>query len=219
MKRTVIKNNISSGILSARPPKDVVLSICKIDLLNQTKEETETKTNLILKSKKILKVYIDKENNTKLIDIEAVEELGLVRTRVRRVLINRELKYEITDGIIEKIKSNKGPVEIEIEYVELPPLDKQTCKVYYYDNYKFIDASTAYALGFIDAKTFHNSNERYEISSQQYDIIKNKFKVEFINTRLVEEEKKRRFNCLEFQHSNKVKVWVFFNKILRSYGD
>ncbi len=188
-QRPVVKNDNFNGILSATPPKDIVLSIGKIYIRNQTKEKTETKSNLILKSKKILKVYIDKENKTKLIDIEAADELGLIRTKVRRILINREVKYEITDSIIEKIKSNKGPVEIEIEYIELQPLDKQSCKVYYYDNYKFIDASTAYVLGFIDVKTFNNSNERYEISEYQYNIIKNKFKVEFINTRLVEEKK------------------------------
>lgn len=188
-QKPIIKNNKFNGILSATSPKSGVLSLGKIDILNQTKVKIETKSNLMLKSKKILKVYLDKENKTKLIDIEAAEELGLVRTKVRRVLINREIKYEVTDGIIEKIKSNKGPVEIEIEYVELPPLDKQTCKVYYYDHYKYVDASTAYALGFIDVKAFHNSNGRYEISEQQYDMIKNKFKVEFINTRLIEEEK------------------------------
>ena len=180
------KNNRFNGTLS---PTSVLSLGNQSNQINKTKVEVTSGSKLMLKSKKILKVYIDNENKTKLIDIEAAEELGLVRTGVRRVLINRELKYEITDGIIEKIKSNKGPIEIEIQYVELPPLEKQSCKVYYYDRYKFIDASTAYALGFIDVKTFHNSNERYEISEQQYDIINNKFKVTFINTRLVEEEK------------------------------
>lgn len=186
-QKPIIKK--TSAILSATYPKEDILSVGKIGIRNQTKANTETKRNLRLKSKKILKVYVDNENKTKLIDIEAAEELGLIRRNVRRVLINRELKYEITDSIIEKIKSNKGSVEIEIEYIELPPLDKQTCKVYYYDHYKFIDASTAYALGFIDVETFHNSNERYEISEQQYEIIKNKFNISFVNTRLVEEEK------------------------------
>ncbi len=194
-QKTMIKNNRFGGRLSITPPQNAILSIAKMNLQNSNETKTETKNQLMVKTKKILKVYIVHESKTKFIDQESAEELQLIRKNVRHVLIDREIKYEITDGIIESIKSSKGPVDIEIEYVELPPIDKQTCNIYYYDHYKFIDMSAAFALGFVDAKTFHNSDEKFEISEKQYEIIKNKFKLNLINTRLAIQEKEEELTC------------------------
>lgn len=174
--------------LSAISTSNATMSARKTGLGTEEKLNSTVKLNTVLQVKKILRVYVDPDTKTKYIDREAAEELSLIG-KIRKLLISKEVKYQITNDIINRITSKKGPVTIEIEYVELPPKEKQTCRVYYYDRYRYIDRSAAYSMGLIDVKEFNSSSERYEISEKEYEKIRSKYNLEFFNIRLVEEEK------------------------------
>lgn len=121
------------------------------------KTVAEPKLQTRLATKQILKVYLDKGNNTKWIEHSAAYALGI--TKVRAIVTEHPKYYQITDAKIEQLVSQR---EYEVQFVDLPPQKKQDINVYYTKNNEhYIETSAAYALGYIDVTAFYSSESLY----------------------------------------------------------
>ena len=153
----------------------------QLSLQKNTSKELKT----ILKTKKILKVYIEAETNKKFVDAVAAYALGF--SKVRAIMTGDTRYKEITNDVINKLKER----DYEIEYINLPKKEKQKIQVFYTDNKYYIGLGAAYALGYIEVKEFNNSKEMYgPLLEKQLESIKYNFIVEFENIKHQEGDSK-----------------------------
>lgn len=159
--------NNSNGLLSATKLKEQQLSLQK---------SSKNETKLLLKTKQILKVYIEYETGKKLVEAGVARLLGI--TNIRPILTENPKYYEISQNKIDEFIS-KGN---EVEYIKLPKKVKQKIEVFYEDNKFYINTGAAYALGYIDVKQFNNENGLYgPLTTQQIESIKYNFIMELQN--------------------------------------
>lgn len=151
------------GILSATKPNEPIL---------KTGFETKTQLQTKLKQKSIIKIYVN--DNKYYVEHSTAYALGLIKTRA--IMMDKPKLVEITSEIHNKLKANDS---MEIEYIIMEK-KRQPLKVYVDGTKYCIDASSAYALGFLTVEDFSNvESQYYYITEEIFNILKEKFDIEF----------------------------------------
>lgn len=180
------RNENSRNLLSASMPVQVT----------KEKLESSSKLQTILKQRKRIVVYrrhyvsqTGGAHYTYYVEHAAAYALGLIKTRA--IMMDSPKLVEIDNASFERLRADES---IEIEYRELTNT-KSSLKVYVDGSSYCIDMSAAYALGYIDDETFHNTQDKvYYIDKSKIDELSSQYKIEYYAYGLISNADKKTIN-------------------------